>query len=128
MSRRSRIAVQFLPAMLLTVFIAVVSLWEHPYIPPVIRVSDKVMHGGMYVVLALSWMVPLARMGWSRMRQYVYVCIGVTLYGGLLEVLQRYCTQTRSGEWMDVLADFVGALTGVLIVGMIAKWRNIRSI
>ena len=44
------------------------------------------------------------------------VSVSETLYGGLLELLQYACTLTRSGEWIDFLADFLGALIGVLLM------------
>ena len=73
---------------------------------PAVSVSDKLMHGVMYLLLAISWMIPV--------RRPVWVCVAVTLYGALLELLQYACTLTRSGEWLDLLADFLGALIGVL--------------
>ena len=75
---------------------------------PAVSVSDKLMHGVMYLLLAVSWMIPV--------RRPVWVCVAVTLYGGLLELLQHTCTLTRSGEWFDLLADFIGALIGVLLM------------
>jgi VanZ family protein len=95
----------FMPAVLLTAGIAILSLTESTHMPAV-SVSDKLMHGVMYLLLAVSWMIPV--------RRPVWVCVAVTLYGGLLELLQYACTLTRSGEWIDLLADFLGALIGVL--------------
>ena len=34
------------------------------------------------------------------------------LLGGLMELLQAYCTTTRSGEWLDFWADSLGVLLG----------------
>ena len=75
---------------------------------PAVSVSDKLMHGVMYLLLAVSWMIPV--------RRPVWVCVAVTLYGALLELLQDACTLTRSGEWIDLFADFLGALLGVLLM------------
>ena len=94
-----------MPAVLLTAGIAILSLTESTHMPAV-SVSDKLMHGVMYLLLAISWMIPV--------RRPVWVCLAVTLYGGLLELLQYACTLTRSGEWLDLFADFLGALIGVL--------------
>lgn len=102
----------YLPAVLLTVGIAILSLTESTHMPSV-SLNDKVMHGLLYTLLAVSWMIPV--------RRPVWVCVGVTVYGALLELLQHYCTLTRSGEWLDVLADFIGAIIGVLIV---IVWRR----
>lgn len=85
----------------------------------------------MYTVLAVAWMIPIARRLKnhkseiinlkSEFTPYIYVCALVSLYGGLMELLQHYCTLTRSGEWIDLLADFIGALIGVVLVFVIKK-------
>ena len=105
----------YLPAVLLTVGIAILSLTESTHMPSV-SLNDKAMHGLFYTLLAVLWMIPV--------RRPVWVCVGVTVYGALLELLQHYCTLTRSGEWFDVLADFIGALIGVLIMFVISRSRH----
>jgi VanZ family protein len=82
--------------------------------------SDKVIHGIMYVFLAVAWMVPVSRKHPLSVLGYSSVCLAVTAFGGLMEILQRFCTLTRSGEMADLYADFLGALVGVLIIGI---WR-----
>lgn len=111
----------YVPAVLMTVGIAVVSLWEAPHLPPpVMSLGDKVLHGLMYTVLAICWMVPVVKSQItnhkSQITNYLIVVLCVTAYGALMEVLQRFFTLTRSGEMADVLADFIGALLGVMIV------------
>ncbi len=49
---------------------------------------------------------------------YGWVLIGMVLLGGIIELLQKYATTTRSGEWLDFLADSVGVLLGTM-VGML---------
>ena len=120
----------YVPAVLMTVGIAVVSLWEAPHLPPpVMSLGDKVLHGLMYTVLAICWMVPVVKSQItnhkSQITNYLIVVLCVTAYGALMEVLQRFCTLTRSGEMADVLADFIGALIGVIIVGIYFYCRHI---
>jgi VanZ family protein len=43
------------------------------------------------------------------------------IMGGLIEILQEYLTQTRSGDWFDFLFDVVGALLGWGIVLLINR-------
>lgn len=121
--------IAFLPALLLTVAVAVVSLWESPHLPREVALHDKLMHGLMYTVLAVSWAVPVLKQ-YQTISNYfkptVWICLCVTAYGALIEVLQRFCTLTRSGEMADLLADFIGALIGVGIVALLrivnGKW------
>ena len=116
--------VWYMPAVLLTVGITIISLWEAPHLPPpVLSLGDKVLHGIMYLVLAITWIVPVSRFVPKRM-PYVYVSLAVTAYGALMEVLQHYCTLTRSGEMMDVYADLIGAVVGVALVATIRRIMN----
>jgi VanZ family protein len=121
--RNCKSYIAFLPAVLLTVAVAVVSLWESPHVPRAMAIHDKLMHGLMYTVLAISWAVPIAKFQISNIKyqisNYLLVCLCVTAYGALIEVLQRFCTLTRSGEMADLLADFIGALIGVAIVALL---------
>ena len=115
----------FVPAVLVTAGIAVLSLTESTHMPSV-SVNDKLVHGVMYAVLAVAWLVPIGLRTRLRVRTYLYVCVGATLYGLLMEVLQRFCTMTRSGNMADLLADFIGAITGVALVAML-KWLNAKK-
>jgi VanZ family protein len=39
------------------------------------------------------------------------------LIGGALELIQNYCTTYRSGEWLDFVADSIGAaIVGAIVV------------
>lgn len=109
---------QFIPAVVVTAGIVVVSLWESPQLPHTLSAKDKILHGCMYVVLAVTWMVPVARNCVSRIVPYMYVWLGVTLFGALMEVLQRYCTLTRTFEMADIYANAIGSLVGVALVAL----------
>ena len=43
---------------------------------------------------------------------FMFAFVGMILLGGIMELLQTYCTTTRSGEWLDFYADTVGVLLG----------------
>lgn len=47
---------------------------------------------------------------WQRLM--LWAVAGMIALGGLIELIQAYCTTTRSGEWLDFLADTVGVLLG----------------
>lgn len=51
-----------------------------------------------------------------------------TAMGGLLEILQAYCTNgTRSGDWLDFLADGAGALLGNIICIPLVWFLSIKN-
>lgn len=107
-----------IPAVILTVGIAIVSLWENPVMPPMMSAKDKLIHGFMYFLLAELWMIPVRRRFPVRILPYIYVWASVVSYGALMEVLQRFCTLTRSGEIADMYANAIGALIGVAFVAV----------
>ena len=87
--------------------------------PQAITVSDKLAHGVLYAVLAISMMAGVRRDARMRVRTYLYVCALATSYGALMEILQRFCTLTRSGEMADLYADAIGAIIGLILFGII---------
>ena len=105
----------FLPAVILTVGIAILSLTESNHMPSV-SLNDKLLHGAMYALLAVTWALPLRKLSTFNFHLSTYIICGVTAYGALMEILQRFCTLTRSGEMADLLADFLGAFVGTMIV------------
>ena len=109
--------------------IALLSLWEQPTLPPlVIRWSDKTWHTLMYIVQAVAWLLPVAALGGARCegvwKRYVWAWVLTVGYGGLMEVLQATCTRTRTGDWIDLVADIVGASIGLVLVGLYRLMRR----
>lgn len=103
----------------LTLVIAVLSLYpiQAPeMLKPIIGI-DKLVHAAMYAALALAvyWE---SRHGWVAL-------VWTIAYGGLIEILQAYCTHgTRSGDIWDWLADIVGAAIVVSVVISIKKRKR----
>jgi len=46
-----------------------------------------------------------------------------TVYGGVIELLQKYYFPPRTGEWLDWVADILGATIGSIIIFLFYK-RN----
>lgn len=121
--------IRYIPAFLIAVGIAVLSLWEQPQEPPAFAINDKLVHGVLYAMLAISMIAAVGRNARTRVFPYIYTCVIATSYGALLEILQRFCTLTRSGEMADLYADAIGAIIGVLLVGIfeITRSRHLES-
>ena len=49
------------------------------------------------------------------------IALAASLYGLMIEVIQKYFTANRSFELLDVAADTIGALMGALIFRFIGK-------
>lgn len=73
-----------------------------------------IMYGGTGGVMWMEYLYRNHRANYGRL--WLWAGVGLSLMGGLLELLQAYCTTTRSGEWLDFLADSIGAL-GVCAIG-----------
>lgn len=116
----------FLPAVCITVGIAILSLTESSYMPSV-SLNDKLAHSLLYALLAATWLMPLLKQSQTTsndLKRSLTILLGTTAYGALLELLQHCCTLTRSGEWRDLLADFLGALIGIAILFVISSLRR----
>lgn len=117
----------FIPAVLVAAGIAILSLMEQTHAPRVV-VNDKLMHIVMYAALAFSLILPLLRtsnpLNSKPLTRYIGTFVGVTMYGLLMEALQRFCTFSRSGEMADLYADAVGALIALLLVALIKKLKS----
>lgn len=97
----------------------------HVHVPHV-RAIDKWTHAAMYLLFGLTiWWEYLRRhkrVEWRRL--LVLGWIAPMLMGGVIELLQAYCTGgRRSGECLDAAANCVGATLALLIGTLVAKCR-----
>lgn len=85
--------------------------WKIPHL-------DKVVHMGMYFVMSGMLWWEFFRSHKSRLlmhRAWIGAFLCPVLFSGCVEVLQEYCTSHRGGDWLDFLANTVGALLASLI-------------
>ena len=75
--------------------------------------THLVMYGGTCSVIWWEYLRTHDRMDWRKV--VLLAIVGMILLGGLMELLQAYCTTTRSGEWLDFWADSIGVLLGAVI-------------
>ncbi|MEO8502413.1 MAG: VanZ family protein [Acidobacteriota bacterium] len=79
--------------------------------------SDKVVHVLMFGGLALLWWRVLPR-------RWLLLSVTVTLYGGLMELLQAL-TPYRSCDLMDFLADGLGVAIALAGAALWARRRRL---
>ena len=72
--------------------------------------THLVMYGGTCSVIWWEYLRSHQHINWRKV--LLLAVVGMILLGGLMELLQAYCTTTRSGEWLDFWADTVGVLLG----------------
>ena len=85
---------------------------------------DKLVHGGMFFIMALFLCSELNYQTkckpWFIYLLTMFFCV---LYGGVIEVLQSHVFH-RSGDWWDWGADALGALWGCLLYPVVRKMKR----
>ena len=94
---------------------------------PLFPVWDKMVHFCMYSGLSGVIWFEFLRKHRKMKTKIKYTVIGViltpVLFGGVLELCQQYFTRTRSGDWMDFLAN-----TGGVIIASLIAWFILRPL
>jgi VanZ family protein len=93
-----------------------VTFFTFPYI-------DKVVHFGMYLTLMLSLLFE-HRYTNSQLKGQLLMSILPAIYGILLEIIQKYFTETRSGDIVDALFNVIGVLVALALWRFLLKNRR----
>jgi len=107
--------------------IVVVSLIPIPEVPiQDVPLYDKWAHFVMYGVLSLIVWREYVRhhqpVVWSA--ALFSALLLPILLGGLLELAQAYLTTCRSGDWLDFIANTIGAFLGTSLACIVLKYRG----
>lgn len=88
-----------------------------------VRFIDKWAHLLMYGSLAfVLWMEDWrVRKASPSMPRALALYIGPVAMSGLIELAQAYCTTDRSGDWLDLAANAIGALAAIVLSGMLTR-------
>ncbi len=94
-------------------------LFEAPETPlNDVRLIDKWTHMVMYLVTCgfIWWEYLRSHSAVRRSKVLLWAVTAPVLMGGVIELLQAYCTGgRRSGEWLDFLADAIGVFLAALL-------------
>ncbi|MTG96839.1 MULTISPECIES: VanZ family protein [Myroides] len=110
-----------------TVLVLIACLSEGSSIPKVsvldIPFKDKIAHFVFYLVFSVLWYNYFAK-SWlkiSRISLTFVIFTLVIVIGGTVELLQLYCTKSRSAEWADFFANCLGSITGLILCNTTIK-------
>lgn len=92
---------------------------EEPFFPNM----DKLVHVGLFFVLTLVLYWETHRLSTTQRFAGLIMIAWPVLLGGLLELVQQYCTTYRTGNWGDGIADVAG-----VIIAWIGTWFYTRFI
>lgn len=86
-----------------------------PKSPPIPH-FDKVVHAGLYFILALSIMpvMDLSKKQIIKKLAPIITLFIVAFYGGIIEIAQENWFNNRSGNYYDLLSDIVGGIFGII--------------
>jgi len=94
-----------------------------------VQLIDKwvhiVMYGGTFTVLWIEYMRRHQQPNYRKLAIWAFVA--PIIMSGILELLQEYCTETRQGEWLDLLANSIGVALAALIGLTLFRLRARRN-
>jgi VanZ family protein len=80
---------------------------------------DKVIHVGIFALLVFLFCNPIQAKGFFNnliVKVYFIIMIVAIIYGLIMEFVQGSFVANRSFDWLDVVADIVGAYIGYSFV------------
>ena len=85
-----------------------------------------IMYGGTCLVIWLEYVLKHKSPDYEKL--FFWAWLAPVIMGGVLELMQAYCTTTRNGDWLDFAANSTGVtLAGIVgLIGMIAYYRSQR--
>ena len=78
---------------------------------------DKLIHVGIFAVLAFLFMYPIARSSLSKKEKWHYfikIALATVVWGYTTEVIQKFFIPGRSYDLTDWLADSIGGLLAMV--------------
>lgn len=85
------------------------------------KLAHICMYGGLCGVLWIEYLRTHASI--NKLRMIVGGIISPILFSGIIELLQEYATENRSGDWADLTANSLGVLLAAALgYGIFPKW------
>ena len=83
-----------------------------------------IMYGGTCLIIWLEYTLKHKSPDYEKL--FFWAWLTPVMMGGVLELMQAYCTTTRNGDWLDFAANSTG-VTIAGIVGLIGTLLHFRS-
>ena len=88
-----------------------------------VELADKwahlVMYGGTFTVLWIEYIRQHRELDYRKL--LFWALIAPIVMSGILELLQEYCTETRTGNWYDLLANAIGVVLAWVIGWVLSR-------
>lgn len=80
---------------------------------------DKLVHVGIFAVLAIAWMFPFYKE--KSLPYLAYTSLALIVYGVIIELVQHNFIYGRSGDFWDALADAFGVVISFVFFILLKK-------
>lgn len=120
----------FVAALVWTIAVAVMCLGSFNKLPSIGgQQADKYVHFVFHFMFCALWLgyVRKAYPAAPLRSTSATVFLLALVFGVALEIAQEYFTQTRGADLMDVVANAVGALCGVIVGSQLFRGRQGRQ-
>jgi VanZ family protein len=89
---------------------------------------DKIAHFGIFLIFAflLIWGI-FVKIRIFKFKSASLALLIAIVYGILIEILQHFFTIHRQADIFDVLADTIGAISGVIMFRFFLKNKNLAN-
>lgn len=77
------------------------------------KIAHVCMYGGLELVIWFEYL--RHHTGLDKMKLILLGIIAPIALGGAMELAQAFLTDTRSGDWIDLIADAIGVVAGAII-------------
>ena len=86
-----------------------------------------IMYGGTCLVIWLEYVIKHGSPDYEKL--FFWAWLAPVMMGGVLELMQAYCTTTRNGDWLDFAANSTGVtLAGIIgLIGSLFYYRFQRE-
>lgn len=91
--------------------------------------ADKLVHGFIYFVLVNLWLYYLySKNNFQFENKWILILLlTALLYGIIIEIFQGWFSASRSADFFDVVANFMGSLLGIFFFRKVMRKLNPKN-
>ncbi len=111
-----------LPAIVFAIAILYLAVTPLPEPPVDVPMSDKIAHFGAFLLLGVLSALPIRRGG----KTFFWAFVLPVAYGILIELIQSR-VPNRNAEFMDFVADALGAFASYIAIVIFLKYKHHKT-
>lgn len=121
----------FIPAIVWFIVTTVLLVLPGPDIPSVGFLDkiyfDKWVHAGLFSGMTFLFSYAFIKMQSATKKMLIYIAIACAFYGVLMEYVQKYFAFERDFDYLDMIADAVGCITGYFLSMLVKNKKQIKN-